>query len=105
MDVITKFYSRFLNILGDLEDLEQVLKKKEQKVFGSGSCSALVKVLPNNKDIYFAQDTWSSYNAMLRILKKYSLKFHTSMAAGKIFIGSVTLIKQGFVINKSTYYT
>ncbi|GBM34367.1 Putative phospholipase B-like 2, partial [Araneus ventricosus] len=71
-----------LNIQGDLEDLETVLNKKAQKAFGSGSCSALVKVLPNNKDIYFAQDAWSSYNTMLRILKKYSLQFHTIMGAG-----------------------
>ncbi|KAF8794203.1 putative phospholipase B-like 2 like protein [Argiope bruennichi] len=44
-----------LNIQGDLEDLETVLNKK---------------------------DAWSTYNTMLRILKKYSLQFHTSMGAG-----------------------
>lgn len=77
---------RLINIMGDIEDLEVVLKKNVKKrVFGSGSCSALVKVLPNMKDLYFAQDTWSSYNTMLRILKKYSLKFHTSMGKGRYF--------------------
>lgn len=85
MYIINELFNfRFMNILGDLEDLEQALKKKEQRVLGSGSCSALVKVLPNNGDIYFAQDAWAPYNTMLRILKKYSLKFHTSLAAGKI---------------------
>lgn len=66
-----------------MEDLEVVLKRNSlRKVFGSGSCSALVKVLPGMKDLYFSQDTWSSYNTMLRILKKYSLKFHLTMTEG-----------------------
>lgn len=76
-----------INIMGDIEDLETVLKKNiKKKVFGSGSCSALVKVLPGFKDLYFAQDTWSSYNTMLRILKKYSLKFHLTMTKGSPII-------------------
>ncbi|XP_054714812.1 putative phospholipase B-like 2 [Uloborus diversus] len=81
----------FLNIMGDLEDLEVVLNKSAQKVFGYGSCSGLVKVLPGNKDIYFAQDTWSPFNTMLRILKKYSFKFHTSMQEGAPIIPGHTV--------------
>ncbi|XP_015925352.1 putative phospholipase B-like 2 [Parasteatoda tepidariorum] len=72
-----------LNIMGDLEDLEVVLKKNDmRRVLGSGHCSGLIKVLPNNKDILFSQVTWSTYTSMLRILKKYSLKLHTSLADG-----------------------
>lgn len=70
-----------------MEDLEVVLKKNVQKkVLGSGSCSALVKVLPGMKDLYFSQDTWSSYNTMLRILKKYIFRFHLTMMEGIKYI-------------------
>ncbi|CAH1802558.1 unnamed protein product [Owenia fusiformis] len=68
---------------GDLEDLEVALQKEDRKhVLGSGSCSALIKLLPKNKDIYFAHDTWNTYQSMLRILKKYDFPF--SMGKGKI---------------------
>lgn len=60
----------FLNADGDLEDLEGALKRRvARKVPGDGSCSALVKVLPDNRDLYFSQVTWSTYASMLRILK------------------------------------
>ena len=38
-----------------------------------GSCSALIKVLPDGSDIYTSHVTWNSYQAMIRILKKYTL--------------------------------
>lgn len=85
--IIILILYRLLNIMGDLEDLEVVLKKNVQKkVFGSGSCSALVKVLPGMKDLYVSQDTWSGYNTMLRILKKYIFKFHWIMKEGIKYI-------------------
>lgn len=96
-----------LNIMGDLEDLEVVLNKKQQKAFGSGSCSALVKVLPNNKDIYFSQDTWSSYNTMLRILKKYTFNFHTSMIEGAPLIPGHTCTfssQPGLIFSQDDFY-
>ena len=49
---------------------------KHKHVLGSGSCSALVKLLPGNQDLYVSHDTWNSYQSMLRVLKKYSLGFH-----------------------------
>ena len=62
---------RFLNLGGDLEDLETALKDGESsKVLGSGSCSALIKLLPGYKDLYVSHDTWNVYNGMLRIIKK-----------------------------------
>ena len=57
---------------GDFEDLEAVLGDGQSKrPLGSGSCSALVKLLDKNSDLYVAQDTWTTFNSMLRILKVY----------------------------------
>lgn len=69
---------------GDLEDLEQVLEKKEVRhVFGSGSCSALIKVLPGNKDLYISQVTWTSYAQMLRVFKLYDIGVTVRGSAGE----------------------
>ena len=68
---------------GDLEDLEQVLGKKEvRRVFGSGSCSALIKVLPGNKDLYISQVTWTSYAQLLRVFKLYDIGLTVRGSAG-----------------------
>lgn len=64
---------------GDLEDLESALNKTTSaRVLGSGSCSALIKLLPGNKDLFVSHDTWNSYQSMLRIIKRYMLPFRTS---------------------------
>ncbi|XP_074494182.1 putative phospholipase B-like 2 [Sebastes fasciatus] len=64
---------------GDLEDLESALKKSSQtRPLGSGSCSALIKLLPNNKELLVSHDTWNTYQAMLRIMKKYTFAFRVS---------------------------
>ena len=69
-----------MQISGDIEDLESALRKTSgpEKMLGNGHCSALIKVLPNQQDLYVSQDTWTGYNNMLRILKKYDLQFHTT---------------------------
>jgi len=64
-------------ISNDLEDLESALKKEgERAVIGSGKCSALVKLLDGNRELFVAHDTWDTYSNMLRILKKYSFGYH-----------------------------
>lgn len=64
---------------GDLEDLESALNKSSlTRPLGSGSCSALIKMLPNNKDLLVSHDTWGTYQSMLRIIKKYSFAFKVS---------------------------
>uniref|UniRef100_A0A3B3HSJ2 Phospholipase B-like n=1 Tax=Oryzias latipes TaxID=8090 RepID=A0A3B3HSJ2_ORYLA len=64
---------------GDIEDLESALNKSSQtRPLGSGSCSALIKLLPNNKDLFVSHDTWNTYQAMLRIMKKYRFAFKAS---------------------------
>lgn len=65
---------------GDLEDLEAALNKSSQsRIVGSGSCSALIKLLPGNKELLVSHDTWKNYQSMLRIMKKYVFSFHTSL--------------------------
>ncbi|KAI5630156.1 putative phospholipase B-like 2 precursor, partial [Silurus asotus] len=65
---------------GDLEDLEAALNKSSQsRTVGSGSCSALIKLLPGNKDLLVSHDTWNNYQSMLRIMKKYVFSFRTSV--------------------------
>ena len=61
---------------GDLEDLQAVLGKKNyHHVQGSGSCSALIKLLPGNQDLYISQVTWNSYSSLLRVFKLIDTPF------------------------------
>ncbi|XP_067010461.2 putative phospholipase B-like 2 [Anabrus simplex] len=78
----------WLNVQGDLEDLTTAMNRTDNStcelshilesgpVLGSGSCSALIKLLPNNSDLYVGHDTWSSYQSMLRVQKKYVFRYH-----------------------------
>lgn len=71
---------------GDLEDLESTLNKSSQtRPLGSGSCSALIKLLPNNKELLVSHDTWNNYQSMLRIMKKYMFAYRVS-PSGSILI-------------------
>ncbi|NXE38537.1 PLBLB protein, partial [Ptilorrhoa leucosticta] len=96
-----------LQLGGDLEDLESALNRSSlQRVLGSGSCSALVKLLPGHQDLLVAHDTWTSYQAMLRIIKKYTLPFRTS-AGGKAQIpGSVQVFSSypGTIFSVDDFY-
>ena len=72
-----------MQVEGDLDGLEQALgRKTPSKMFGSGSCSALVKLLPGNKDLLISHDTWGSYNSMLRLFKFYNLPFYLQPSKG-----------------------
>lgn len=71
--------SSLFQLGGDLEDLESALNRTERKhTLGSGSCSALIKLLPGNQELLVSHDTWNTYQSMLRIIKKYMLPFRTS---------------------------
>uniref|UniRef100_A0A8C5LVM0 Phospholipase B-like n=1 Tax=Leptobrachium leishanense TaxID=445787 RepID=A0A8C5LVM0_9ANUR len=75
---------------GDLEDLESAFNKSDVvSKLGSGSCSALIKLLPGNKDLLVSHDTWNTYQSMLRILKKYTLPFRSSPSGGPTVPGSI----------------
>ena len=63
-----------MQVEGDLDGLEQALGRKTLEMRSkTGSCSALVKLAPDNEDLYVGHDTWGPYNAMYRIFKVYDL--------------------------------
>ncbi|KAJ7309616.1 hypothetical protein JRQ81_007670 [Phrynocephalus forsythii] len=73
---------------GDLEDLESAFNKSgNHRDLGSGSCSALIKLLPGNRDLLVSHDTWNGYQSMLRILKRYTLPFRTSAHSDSLIPG------------------
>ena len=71
-----------LNLDGDMEDLEAVYgdepMTQDSLAFKASHCSALIKLIDNNKDILMAQDTWSTFNSMTRIMKRYEFAFRTA---------------------------
>ncbi|KAF7637821.1 Phospholipase B-like, partial [Meloidogyne graminicola] len=80
-----------LNSNGDFYDLESKLNKTKDPIddITGGKCSGLVKVAPNNSDLFISQVTMSGFQNMLRMLKLYkfgvdSILFpgHTSTFAG-----------------------
>ena len=89
-------YKRFIQIFQDLDDLEELLKAeqweknswfsvhKREDSAGAGHCSALIKVLPGNADLYTSHDTWSGYHTMLRVIKLYDLPYHTTPHSGTV---------------------
>ena len=77
-------FNRLAQADGDLPALEQVLGKKNiHHVIGSGSCSALIKLLLGNKDLFISQVTWNSYSGMLRVFKLYDIPVSVSGDKGK----------------------
>lgn len=68
-----------INLDGDMEDLSSALDNpnpySDDRFFKATHCSALIKVLQNNSDVFISQDTWSSFNSMMRIFKRYDLNF------------------------------
>lgn len=80
-----------LNVQGDLEDLVTALaasdapglQQEHGRVLGSGSCSALIKLVPSANELFVSHDTWSSYETMTRVQKKYVLNYHMGPGRAK----------------------
>ncbi|RYG56041.1 hypothetical protein EON66_03860 [archaeon] len=49
---------------------------------GGGHCSAIVKVLPGNQDVFIAHTSWSGLENMLRTYKKYNFAYSTTGLSG-----------------------
>jgi hypothetical protein len=78
-----------MNAFGDMEDLEPAVtgSKIPRVLTGEGHCSALIRLLPGNTDLLAAHDTWTSYQSMLRILKRYDIPFKQSLKSTKLVPG------------------
>lgn len=88
--------TRFFQLFGDIDDLASAFTRAnfssggdDHRMPGSGSCSALIKLLPDNSDLLVGHDTWSHFSQMLRIFKLYDLKFHTSSSNETVIPGYV----------------
>ncbi|KAK7477434.1 hypothetical protein BaRGS_00031336 [Batillaria attramentaria] len=104
---IEPFGPFFFQVGGDAEDLESVLGKSNiERPLGSGSCSALVKLLPNNEDLYVAQDTWGTFQSMLRIIKVYDFPFKMVDASEESIPGRVQVFSSypGTLMSGDDYY-
>ncbi|XP_068213590.1 putative phospholipase B-like 2 [Palaemon carinicauda] len=96
-----------MNLMGDLDDLELALDPQIRNMTSDewvaagntpkdGRCSALIKILPDNADIYISHVTWNRYSSMLRINKKYNNMF---LMAEKI----QPVLIPGHVVSFSSY--
>lgn len=47
------------------------------------SCSAIVKLLPDQKDIFISHNTWQGYQSMLKVMKYYEFDWHLTREPGK----------------------
>ena len=76
--VLSSSLLRYLQYTADMDDLEEAFNATAtRRVLGDGSCSALIKVLPNNEDLFTTHDTWSEYQSMLRVFKLYDLPYRS----------------------------
>ncbi|XP_037582875.1 putative phospholipase B-like 2 [Dermacentor silvarum] len=68
----------FFSLVGDFLDLEPALRRTADlsSLNQVPACSALVKVVGDNEDLYVAHNTWFLYKSMLRIQKKYTFPWH-----------------------------
>lgn len=89
--LLFKYWQSLLQISTDVYDISKALSDDggDAEWPQYGHCSALIKLLPGNKeikDILIAHDTWTSYEAMLRILKRYDTYLHENpIESGKTY--------------------
>jgi len=73
----------------------------EQRVAKTGHCSALIKLTPDNKDIFVGHTTWDDYSKMTRVFKYYNFPLEgASTMATKIGFSSYP----GVVSSTDDYY-
>ncbi|CAJ0581723.1 unnamed protein product, partial [Mesorhabditis spiculigera] len=72
----------FLNWLGEFYDLEVKFNNTRAGVDIPEKCSALVKLAPDNQDLFFAHVTMFAYNQMLRVIKLYKFGYDQTAYPG-----------------------
>jgi len=123
---LTAYDFHMMNADGDLLDITEAYgvtlggpKAGHRRRLGgtggvSGHCSAAVRVLPNNADLYFSHDTWNDYGQMVRIYKFYDFPLargtrQISFSSYPGFIASIDdwyLTHNGLAVTETTneYY-
>ncbi|CAG2162352.1 unnamed protein product [Oppiella nova] len=108
----------WLNVGSELSNLRSILTPNSTVRY-RGHCSAIVKPLADGSDLFVAHNTWSGFETMLRIMKKYSFAFNTlqsnhtkriaghsvsfSSSPGRIFSGDdYYVLSSGLVVQETT---
>ncbi|OQR73063.1 putative phospholipase B 2-like [Tropilaelaps mercedesae] len=78
-----------LNLHGDLFDLEAKLGKiKEHAPGAHSSCSLMIALTKGNADLLAGHGTWTGYNTMLRIQKKFTFEYHKTFDSSELIPGN-----------------
>eukprot|EP00929_Paragymnodinium_shiwhaense_P052943 TRINITY_DN26506_c0_g1_i1.p1 TRINITY_DN26506_c0_g1~~TRINITY_DN26506_c0_g1_i1.p1 ORF type:complete len:574 (+),score=131.43 TRINITY_DN26506_c0_g1_i1:76-1797(+) len=64
---------------GDLEELVPHLAPKHKRLRSRDRCSALIKLAPDNADIFFGHATFDHYGMMVRSLKSYDIRLRSDL--------------------------
>ena len=78
-----------LNLWHDMEDLAEALKVRHNlrvtfpERVHTKSCSALIKKVEATDELFFGHVTWSLYNRMVRVMKKYDFNFRETLQPGQ----------------------
>ncbi|CAG2102156.1 unnamed protein product [Medioppia subpectinata] len=79
-----------LTIIPELSEFELFLNKTVKTKGRDGSCSAIVKPLPDGSDLYVAHNTWVWYSMMLRVFKKYELNYRVTADSQEMIPGRIS---------------
>ncbi|KAG8326091.1 putative phospholipase B-like 2 [Homalodisca vitripennis] len=102
----------WINFNWDFGDLESAMKNETNKVLkGNSHCSALIKLLRSKSDILVAHNTWTGYETMRRIMKRYYLPYKNVRGTAVSFSGypgalvsgdDFYIVNSGLVVQETT---
>uniref|UniRef100_A0A1B6LIZ1 Phospholipase B-like n=1 Tax=Graphocephala atropunctata TaxID=36148 RepID=A0A1B6LIZ1_9HEMI len=102
----------WINFSWDFGDVKSAMKNETNKVLkGNGHCSALIKLLRSKSDILVAHNTWTGYENMRRIMKRYSLLYKNIAGTVVSFSGypgalvsgdDFYIVNSGLVVQETT---